>query len=178
MRSRVALLIVAVAGAVALVFTGCASQAPDPTPSSTGWVPSAFPQTTDEYGGTLAECLRASGWEITSDPDDASAFSANVPPGQDDRYAADLAECSTALGPAGDVHPSEELARKVYDLDVEWAHCLADHGYAIAEIPSFATFFDDIQTQNPLAWSPMVGLQGPEFQAAEKDCPRPDYPLR
>lgn len=174
MRSRTALFVVV----AVLALTGCTGQTPSPDPTATSRLaPSAVPQTTGEYGVALAECLRASGWEITGDPDDASAFSADVPPGQDDRYAADMADCSKVLGPPGDLKPSEELARKVYDLNVDRAQCLADHGYTIADTPSFATFFDDIQTENPLTWDPMTGLQGPEFKAAEKDCPRPDYPL-
>ncbi len=164
--------------AVALVLSGCTAEAPDSSPSpGSSWHPDAQPQTTWEYSQVMVDCLRDGGWEIEVSSDDPTELHPSIPPGQDDRYAEAITDCSDAIGPLGNPNPSDAFIRAMYDLQSGVHDCLAEHGYVVADPPSFATYADELRSGSLSAWDPRAGLQGPQFAASEQDCPRPEYPL-
>lgn len=147
-----------------LSLAGCAPSAPIE-------VPPADYDRTAMWQTHMVTCLQEEGWDVVANDDGSLNFTeGGLPSSQYEKYADSVDTCERSSGlPTWD-DLSEAQRRGNYQLVVENAQCLRDHGYDLPADPSFQKYEED-----QAAWSPFADLEisADEFHELEKVCPQP-----
>jgi hypothetical protein len=146
-----------------LLLTSCAA-ATDPEPPD--GIESLF--STKDQQRELAACLEDLGWSVTFE-EDAGAVLTEIPAGQEDAYKTATAECSEEVGIETDGELTEAQLSAVYDWYSEIRDCLSGAGWAVPSKPSFQTFVDTYDSDDP--WFPWEFVPIEENGDAMQACP-------
>lgn len=150
-----------VAALACVLVAGC-SASPAPTSPSARVLPHA------EARRAVQQCMLDRGWEVTlSDDGGIGGF---APSGQEDRYEADLSECSgTVRERTYDEYSHEEL-RRIYESFAETRACQNGRGGPYPDPPSYQAW-----TESKGSWNPYSDLPdeigGQALLDLEASCP-------
>ena len=128
-----------------------------------------------EYTERVVRCIRTGGAEVDSLSN--ITFVAVAGPGMtEEAMAALVAGCWEEAGPAPEITPDPDRARRDYAAHLEIYDCLIDLGYQPESPPSEEMFVEQYGSSHEVGWQPYIRLSeqfgsiGEQLEAEEK-CP-------
>ena len=120
-----------------------------------------FNQQNSQWYSVFAQCMNQKGWEnvhVVNAGTPNVGLMLNAPEGQESVYNADTRQCSIEAGPEPQAPVvTREFAQHEYEVAVQMAECLRQHGFTISEAPSAETYIDDVLNSRP-PWIPVSEL--------------------
>lgn len=160
------------APALALALVALSGCAPQPAPEeSTAQTVAEFVASTADWTEAYVACAREHGADAQVTPD--GAITSPVAEGRPVENGLD-AGCLDEVGdPPAAPPPSRAFLVGYYELLVEQAECLRQHGYVISEPPSRDRW---VETYDGDSWNPLMDVAETHGAnaAANGICPQPD----